>query len=80
MKKVKLLKPHTHQGVEYPKDTVLLLSNSDAAWCIPMEIAEEEKSAAPAANEKPADDPAPVTTPSSTANAKSQASNQETKA
>lgn len=76
MKKVKLLKAHNHERVDYPEDTILAMSAADAAWCIAKAIAEEDKSNTPAVNAKPAAGPV---TPSSTSDSKSQATKQETK-
>lgn len=41
MKNVKLLKPHTDAGRDYPEGAELSLDDSNAQWLISLKVAEE---------------------------------------
>jgi len=41
--KIKLLKPHTHAGRDYPKGAELKLNADSAQWLISIKTAEEVK-------------------------------------
>lgn len=42
-KTIRLLKPHTHAGRDYPEGGVLTLNESDADWLIGIDSAEPEE-------------------------------------
>lgn len=44
---IKLLKPHTHAGRDYPVDSVLTLREDSARWLISLGTATETKAAKP---------------------------------
>ncbi len=43
MKQIKLLKPHTHDGRDYPVDAVITMHSDSADWLIAIGVAEPVK-------------------------------------